>query len=267
MLSKRFHDAMKDLKPKEASVIRAQLDSWKAESFPSPWSQIAVNIENETALSRDRFARLLGEFSRALGRHSDPGIAWRETCKSHLFHGNVLAGSDRPMKLGRASKFDMFLRYARTTDKRFKDMLAKYAGKKPPTFLKNTLAKQDLGGSVIFATFNESDTSDDPFANLPRDRESIRTALGLGHPSHASPDPYLLFTYTGAEPPELPIHRPTISDAGDFPHFRPVKSSTAKWGLTGPLSPNPDNLPPRPEVVHKQIVGDRLVFPYEITIP
>lgn len=267
MPSKHFRDAMKGLRSEEELAIRIQLDAWKAATPPSPWSQISANIENETALSRVKFTNLLGDFAKALARHADPGNAWMETCNKHRFAGNVVAVSHRPKKLGRASKFDMFLKYAKTTDKRFKDTLSKFAGKKPPTFLKNTLAKENLGGIVMFATFNEADTSDDPFANLPRDRESIRTALGLGHSSHASVDPYLLFTYTSDEPPQLPIHRPTISDAGDFPHFRPVKSSTAKWGLTGPLSPNPANLPPCPEVVHKQIVGDRLVFPYEITSP
>lgn len=266
MPSKRFHDAMKRLKPNEATFVRNQLDAWKAETPPSPWLQIAANIESETALAGAQFTSLLRDFAKALARHTDSGKAWTETCKNHLFAGHLLADTERPKRLGRASKFDMFLKHAKTTDKRFKDTLSKFSGKKPPTFLKNALAKQDLGGNVIFATFNEADTSDDPFANLPRNRESIRTALGLGQASHASPDPYLLFTYTSVEPPQLPIHRPTISDAGDFPHFRPVKSSTAKWGLTGPLSPNPANLPPRPEVVHKQIVGDRLVFPYEITI-
>lgn len=266
MSSKRFRDAMKDLNPNEASTIRNQFFVWKAEMAPSPWPQIAANIENETALTGAKFTALLREFAKALVRHTDPGKAWMETCKNHLFAGPALADSDRPKKLGRASKFDIFLNNARTTSKRFKDTLSKFAGKKPPTFLKKLMANEYLGGNVIFATFNEADTSDDPFANLPRDRESIRTALGLGQASHASPDPYLLFTYTSAEPPQLPIHRPTVSDAGDFPHFRPVKASTAKWGLTGPLSPNPANLPPRPEVVHKQIIGDRIVFPYEITV-
>ncbi len=267
MPSKHFRDAINALEKDEQSKIRRQLDAWKAQATPSQWAQIAANIENETALPVPKFTALLRDFTTALTHHSTPENAWTQTCISHLFSGQPLVPSVRPKRLGRACKSDIFVKYANTTDKRFKDTLTKYAGKNPPSFWRNVLAKQNLGGDVIFATFNQNNTADDPFAGLPQDRESIRTALGLGHTSHSSPDPYLLFTYTSDEPPNLPIHRPTIADAGDFCHFRPAKSSAAKWGFTGPLAPNPQNLPPCPEVVHKQIVGVRLVFPYNLSTP
>jgi hypothetical protein len=120
---------------------------------------------------------------------------------------------------------------------------------------------------MIFATFSDSDSSQDPFGGLPWDRDAIRTAFGLGQFDHASPSPYLLFRYHSAEPPSLTLHRPTIADAGTFSHFRPGSSAKAKWGLTCPLTPNSRKLPAMPELVHQQIVGDRLVFPYEVTSP
>ena len=219
MPSKRFKAAMAKLSKSDAAVIHSQLAKWKAEAAPSPWPQVAANIERETALAPAKFTRLLRDFAHNLPDHTDSANAWRKTCETHTFGGKQLSNADRPRKLGRAGKFDMFLKFAKTSDTRFKETLTKWAGRIPPTFLKNELAKQKLGGNVIFATFNDNDPSGDPFGDLPRDRVSIRTALGLGMPDHTTTDPYLLFTYVSDEPPDLPLHRPTISDAGDFSYY------------------------------------------------
>jgi hypothetical protein len=128
------------------------------------------------------------------------------------------------------------------------------------------LNSESLGGPVIFATFNEADSLQDPFSDLPWDRDAIRTSLGLGQSEHNSPDPYILFRYHSSEPPDLPLHRPTIADAGTFSHFRPERTAKAKWGRTFPLPPNSRGLPAKPEVIHKQIAGNRLDFPYEVTV-
>lgn len=266
MPSRIFTTTLTRLSPADSVVIKGQISAWK--SGGTFWAQIAENIENENALEVTRFTNLLKDFAaKLLVATANPEKSWCDCCELHQFAGQEATSPDRPEKLGRAGKFDMFLKYAKTTDARFKGTIIKYAGKKPPTFLKNELAKQKLGGNVIFATFNELDRAGDPFAGLPRDRAGIRTALGLGQPDHATPDPYLLFTYASDEPPSLPLHRPTIADAGDFSHFRPGKSAKDKCGWTFPLPPNSRKLPAKPELIHKQIIGDRLVFPYEISAP
>jgi hypothetical protein len=261
-----FQSALKKLDPLRRESVSRQLQIWRNEVSPSDSGQIANNIANETALTTSEFTQLLSDFADALTHHSDPLVAWDKACGSHQFSGKALNPTDRPSKLGRASKFDKFLQYAKTTDAKFKKTLTKYAGiGKPPSFLKNILDAQALGGSVIFATFNDADSSGDPFDGLPWDRDAVRTALGLGQPEHNSPDPYLLFRYHSTEPPALPLHRPTIADAGTFSHFRPGKSAKAKWGYTHPVPPNSRKLSAMPELVHKQITGIRVVFPYTVT--
>jgi len=266
MPSKAYQSALKKLDLKRWEAVYRQLDAWRKEVPPSPSGQIAENIASETALTLGAFTQLLSDFADALTKHSDPLIAWDKACGSHLFNGKALGQIDRPSKLGRASKFDKFLQYVKTTDANFKTTLTKYAGvDKPPRFLKNILNVQPLGGPVIFATFKEADSTGDPFDGLPWDRDAIRTALGLGQPEHNTPDPYRLFRYHSTEPPALPLHRPTIAEAGTFSHFRPVESATAKWGSTHPIPPNSRKLSGKPELAHKQITGIRVAFPYAIT--
>lgn len=105
--------------------------------------------------------------------------------------------------------------------------------------------------------------TEDPFAGLPRDTSSIRIALGLG--AEDSTRPFLLLNYEAGDESSLSLHRPTIADAGTYSYFRPVSDPAAKCGLTHPLSPNPRRLKGRPEVVHKQISGKSMVFPYSLT--
>jgi hypothetical protein len=264
-----FKAALKKLDPTRRKSVTTQLEAWTNEAPPSESGQIAENIANETALSPETFVQLLSDFADALAKHPDPLIAWEEACGSHSFAGNALGRSDRPAKLGRVCKFDAFpcRGFIKTSDRRLKESLTKFAGhSKPPRFLKNLLNAENLGwGNVIFATFNESDSTQDPFDGLPWDRDAIRTALGLGQSSHSTHEPYFLFRYLSSEPPDLPLHRPTIADAGTFSHFRPVNSSKAKWGSTCPIPPNNRKLPAKPELIHKQITGVRVEFPYEIT--
>lgn len=261
-----FQSALKKLDSNRRKSASRQIEAWQNETLPSDARQIAENIATEITLTPAVFTQLLSDFADGLTKHSDPLVAWDKACGLHSFSGKSLDQIDRPSKLGRASKFDKFLQYAKTTDVKFKKTLTKYADNaKPPTFLKNILNGESLGGPVIFATFNEGDASGDPFDGLPWDRDAIRTALGLGQPEHNSPDPYLLFRYRSSEPPTLPLHRPTIADAGTFCYFRPVKSAKAKWGNTHPVPPNARKLPAKPELVHRQITGIRVDFPYTIT--
>lgn len=259
-----FKSALRKLDRTRRDFITKQLEVWSNEIPPSESAQIAANIAGETALPLNKFVQLLSDFADALSHFADPLIAWDKACGPNCFATVPLGFSDRPVKLGRASKFDRFLQYVKTTDKKFKATFTKFAGNpNPNSFVKNILKAQSLGGAVIFATFDDTDSSQDPFADLPWDRDAIRTVLGLGH--HSSLDPYILFRYQSSEPPDLPLHRPTVADAGTISHFRPGSSANAKWGRSLPIPPNSRGLPSKPELVHQKIAGDRLVFPYEVT--
>lgn len=266
MPTKHFTSALKKLDPVRRKSVTDQLQAWTNATPPSEASQIAENITLETALPLATFTQLLSNFADALSRQADPLIAWDNSCKLHHFATAPISPTDRPVKLGRVCKADIFLKYARTSDKIFKSRLTKYAGSaKPLTAFIKILKTETLGGPMIFCTFNDLDSAQDPFDGLPWDREAVRTTYGLGQKEHNTSTPYLLFRYHSAEPPSLTLHRPTIADAGTFSHFRPGGSAKAKWGFTCPLAPNVRSLPAKPELIHQQIVGERLVFPYEIT--
>jgi hypothetical protein len=265
MPSKRFKDAISKLSKPESATIRSCFSAWKADPSPSPWPQIAANIENETALKPQVFAALLKDFINALPASPDSASAWKVTCKDYLMRGNALPNGIRPPKLGRACKFDTFIGSNHLSDAVMIAKLTKFAGREPITAFKRVLGRLNIGRSPVFATFDPKSPANDPFESIPKDYDAVRTVLGLGHHPPVSPAPYLLFTYSTSEPPHFPLHRPSAADAADFPHYRPRHSPSVKWGMTKPVAPNSRNLPARPEVVHAEITGARLVFPYQIT--
>ena len=108
------------------------------------------------------------------------------------------------------------------------------------------------------------DGNGDPFAGLPSRRDALCTALGLGH--HRDSE-LLVLTYRS----EAPTHgkklcRPTVADASTHIFYRPHSDVSTCWGYTKPLDLNPDGLEPMPEVVHAQVDGAGLIFPYQILV-
>ncbi len=268
MPKRSFNMALKKLDQARRMSVTNQLNVWSKEPKQSATRQIAKNISRETGLPIARFTALLQDFADALVEPLEPLKAWEKACADHRFAISPLAASDRPLKMGRACKFDMFLRYSITSDRTWKHSLTKYAGNsKPLTSFKNTLQLQYLGGPVTFATFNEADSTLDPFSDLPMDTDAIRTALGLGQDDHTSSSPYLLFRYDPESPSHLSLHRPSIADAGTFSYFRPAPSVKNKYGQTLPIAPNKRGLPSKPEIIHSQASAAHLVFPYHITTP
>ena len=84
MPSKQFKDAMAKLTKEDADFISSHLVAWTAEAPPSFWPQIAVNIENETALTPEGFTKLFNDFLSAIRSSSDPAAEWITTCRFQL---------------------------------------------------------------------------------------------------------------------------------------------------------------------------------------
>jgi hypothetical protein len=128
-----------------------------------------------------------------------------------------------------------------------------------------TLRQALLGRYVLWATFCSAHPDDGPFEHLPRTTEAIRTALGLG----ACPvtETLVLVSYRrqGVHA-TLELFRPTIGEAEAYHYFRPHPDPAAQHGMTCPLMPNAGGLAPQPEVVHREIAGETLVFPLYLTV-
>jgi hypothetical protein len=229
------------------------------------WQQVAENITSESALPPREFSLILQTFVAEVDIHADLPKAWEATCSKHSFCGAILHVSDRPQVIGRAAKLPDYaqrLEDALGTDQGLKT-LRKFADRQPATALRNLMGSRPIGGPIIFASFSEDPADSSPFAGLPTDTDSVRIAFGLGH--HLPPEPYILFSYQSGSATDLPLHRPTVADAGPLPFFRPLSDEAAKWGKTHPLLPNLRSLKGRTDLVHKQITGANLVFPYQLT--
>ncbi|MBI4327673.1 MAG: hypothetical protein HY674_20775 [Chloroflexi bacterium] len=114
----------------------------------------------------------------------------------------------------------------------------------------------------MWATFNSDDPQVNPFDRLPNTRSGICTALALG--GAIFNETLVVLVWNHADSGSPPLHRPTVADAEDYPHFRPRPDADAPWGLTEPLPPNPDALRPQPEVVMPETPGRGLRLPFRV---
>lgn len=74
----------------------------------------------------------------------------------------------------------------------------------------------------------------------------------------------VILAWSHADSGSPPLHRPTVADAEDYPYYRPRPEADASWGLTEPLSPNPDKLEPQPEVVMPETTSRGLRLPFYV---
>jgi hypothetical protein len=113
-----------------------------------------------------------------------------------------------------------------------------------------------LGQYVIWATYNEADPSADPAsafaAAIAKGGLAVLDAAGLGPAEAAGANEAWIVCYS--LPVGVPLHTPTIADAGAFPLFRP---SNRRAGLPGTTAP-PSGQAGIPEVVHEVVHANHL---------
>lgn len=270
MPAKRYVAALSRLDPSASQVVSDQVDSWRKEPRSSPWHQIAKNIEDETALTPAKYSKLLGDFSLALASSPAPG-AWISACRKNQFAGRKLKSPETPKALGRMMKLEEIIN--RLIDlgafppSVIETLLVDADGVDPDTVdptLPLLLRAASLGRFVVWSTFDESNPAQNPFETFPASAEDCCTILGLPDPAGATW--ILLHYHADADLPLSGFHRPTVADASDFPLFRPHPESSAIFGLTNPTAPNPKRFSGRPEIVHGEITGKGLIFPYRLTV-
>lgn len=266
-----FSAACQDLPTTMRLLVVDQLTAWRGhESL----AQVACNIEGETALPVAAFTSLLAAFGEQLAAGSDPAVAWLAACRKdcHRFCGSVLPAAVSPRVVGRALKIDQYANLIATepqaglTQDQAATLLRQFAGQPLPTRVLRILQKAPVGGRVVWAPFNATAPTTDPFNTLSHRTVDILTALGLG--SFAASETLVLLAYRPLRDgmPE-PLHRPTIAEAEVYAFFRPYPDAAYPYGYTAPLLDNPRGLAPQPEVVHRPILAEGLVVPFRISTP
>ena len=182
-----------------------------------------------------------------------------------VFQSYILSGgaiqSPWPTRYGRATTESNFyallvkhgLATSPTGAKRFVTNLMK----KPLSLTQTRLAHKPLGQYLIWATFDETNPSGDPFHKLLKDAEGIRACLGLD-PNHTGD--MLLLTY--ALPASVEPLYPTVADAyaGGWNWYYRPSLLHERYGLTLCWRERTDAFP-CPEVVHTPVNGDCLMAP------
>lgn len=260
-----FAATVDSLDAADRDLLAGQLELWINGSC-SKSSQVASNIRAETALNVDSFLTLLRDFCGELrGNPADARGCWVTACRQQKCEGPLVT-SPGPARLGRALPIAQYAKLLAPevglTDAKAEDMIRKIvlAGASPIPREVRLLRRSPLGRFLIWATFRDGDSDADPFEHLPKRTEAIRTALGLGECPET--ETLVLITWRREGPwATLAVFRPTVADAEMYSWYRPVADPSSPWGSTAPLPPNPSSLPACPEVVHKIIAGETLVFP------
>ncbi len=260
-----YRQALTDSGPDATRVVELVFAAWAADA---KLGRVSQNVTGETALGTADFASLLSSFAAQLASGENPVNAWQTACRAHKLLGRQIPRADCPAVLGRAKGLDdhaaCIAKASRgtLTSSEAKKLLLKRSGSLDPAGLDAFLRDAPLGNYVVWATFDSADPHADPFDRLPNSRDGIRTALGLGHVTTGDALIVLVWNHVGSGSP--PLHRPTVADAEDYPYYRPRPEADARWGLTEPLPPNPDGIPPQPEVVMPETTSQGLRLPFRV---
>ncbi len=230
--------------------------------------QVRRNIAGETALAPADFVALLTFFAANLANGEPAENSWIAACRSHKLKGPKIPIDYWPSVLGRARSLEDHAKsvakasFGSLTQQEAKRHLLKHGGSLNPIGFELFLRAATLGNHIVWATFNSDDPHSDPFGRLPKTRSGICTALGLG--GSIFNETLIILVWSHADSGSPPLHRPTVADAEDYTYYRPRADSGALWGLTEPLTPNPDAVQPQPEVVMTETSSRGLRLPFRV---
>lgn len=260
-----YQQALADSGPDTTRAVELTFNAWSPDG---KLGRVSQNVAGETALGTAGFAGLLSLFAAQLTSGEIPVNAWRNACRGHKLQGRQIPAADCPAVLGRAKGLDdhavSVAKASRgtLTSSEAKKLLLKHSGSLDPAGLDACLRDAPLGNHVVWATFDSADPDANPFDRLPNSREGICTALGLGH--FTTGDTLIVLAWNHVDSGSPPLHRPTVADAEDYPYYRPRPEADAPRGLTEPLPPNPNGIPPQPEVVMPETTGRGLRLPFRV---
>lgn len=256
-----FSKALQNIPAESKKRIEKTIGEWEnvGESLQCI---LAENLQSECLLPEKNFDELLRKFSQNL-LEQDATQAFEEACYHCKLKGPSMGGVF-PIVIGRAAPLNRFCGWIidknPDLDKKTVERLVRSHAVSDRTSVANKIAKAPVGRYVIWSTFKNPNRNEIPFQSPLSTKEAVKTALGLG--GVLTTEPWILLVYLPqCEQQELRL--PTVADAGKNPYFQPVPKTQAQpeHGWTKPLSPNPDELAPQPEIVHNQDIS------YQIRLP
>lgn len=258
-----YQNALAGLNRYRKPKVEVAFQTW---STDRELNQVRINAADETALSSADYSSLLTTFATNLAKKLSPLESWLGACRTHKLKGRTIPAANCPGILGRAKSLeDHAMSISKTsggdlTMQEAKKLLYKYSQSLDLNGFESFLREAPLGKYIVWATFNSDEPDTNPFDSLGYIRTKICTALGLGH--YKSDEVLIVLGWNHEDSGSPPLHRPTIADAEDSPHYRPRLEADALWGLTRPLTPNKDKCKPQPEVVIQETssIGLRLPF-------
>lgn len=258
-----YQDALARLAPASGALVNAAFQAWAADAA---LHQVFLNISGEMALEVADFTSLLTSFSTGLANGQTPVVAWQNGCRAHKRRGPAIPAADCPAVLGRAKGLeDHAAHVARAsrsgglTKEAVRKLLLKHSAGPIPASFESFLRAAPLGNyNLVWATFDPVNSAANLFNSLPASHIGICTALGLG----LADDTLIILVWDHANSGCPPLHRPSAADAETYGLYRPNSDTTALWGFTEPLTPNPDGLKPQPEVVMPDPTSVGLLLPF-----
>lgn len=234
-----------------------------------PQLQFVINLEAECRLCQDAWQEIHGVMMSGIRETAQLQQAFTTVFRNYLLKGDLVV-LPPPAPLGRAVTKDSYIELLRdqfgfSSEDELEQFLDDLLGGAATTAsncrrLRNRLLAQQ--GRIMWATVDllpdSVPSGQNPFANMPRDANSIRAQLGLISSKEEKRKDLLLFVYN--LPAGLMAYFPTIAEAyaGEdwLWYFRPA-TAIDTYGRTMPW---PDTKhPPSPEVVHEPITGNNLV--------
>ncbi len=226
---------------------------------------VAENLRAEWLLEEKDFGELLKAFSKNLYSGQEAMQAFEEACKQSKLKGPPMGGIF-PTLVGRATTLDRFcgliVDINSDLGKGTVERLVRRHAISDKTTGSKRIDKAPVGKYVIWSTFKNPDRNETPFQSPLSTKESVKIALGLGGLS--IDEPWVLLVYR-PQCDQQELRLPTVADAGENPYFQPVpRTPQPEHGWTKPLSPNPDNLAARPEIVHRPNISYKIQLPLVI---
>jgi hypothetical protein len=266
-VSPEYQQALASLTAINRQAVEQGFASWAGEAS---LEQVHQNIAGETALPDPDFQSLLNAFADLLGTAGgEPRTCWENACRQHKLRGGVIPPDHCPKLLGRVKNVEEHARAIADASggglafSFVKQILLNPSVADAAAYLGSFLYAAPLGKyNLVWATFDDADSSNCPFQRLPKTRRGIRTALGLG-PLDAEESLILLF-WDHEKSGSPALHRPTVADAEAHEYYRPCANAAHPWGLTQPLPPNPDGVAPQPEVVMREPTSKGLCLPFQV---
>lgn len=223
-----------------------------------------VNLDSESRLPQEAWESLFNTLL-LIQLGEDVGVIQKaiiDGLRPWVLHGAPLT-SYMPKYLGRAVSLDYFCRFLveggyfgsiESAKRSVRSLLAK-----PKEVIVKRWQNYPLGKYLMWSTFTIVGNEENPFDGMPNVAEGIRGVLGLD--PNERDKPLLLLVYS--LPLDVTPLFPTVAEAYagvQWNYFFTPAPAGATCGLTLPW-PQYENYPPRPEVVHKVILGKQITAP------